>query len=126
VVKCRQNSRVEESGQRNGRLALHQKEDETVAPSPDEILGRELAKLASKAGKAEAGAGVVRWVARKMPTDAFHVALHFPEDGNRVAVNVTGLAKEGLIKQHAGEKAARRIAGRLQAVFLQAADLRDD
>jgi hypothetical protein len=143
-----------------------------VAQSADEILGRELAKLASKAGKVEAGAGVVRWVARKMPTDAFNVVLHcdataedvlrtaadllqaegriqdhagmpsgapavaavvgsgflglnpalvtvevIPEDGNRVAVNVTGVAKEGLIKQHAGEKVARRIAGRLQEMF---------
>lgn len=145
--------------------------------SPDEILARELSKLAARAGKGEAGAGVVRWVARRMPTNAFTVALHFsaaaeevlraaanlleaegriqedagttsnapavaavigsgflglnpalvtveviPEDQNRVAVNVTGMAKEGLIKQRAGEKAAKRIADRLNSLFPHAAE----
>jgi hypothetical protein len=148
-----------------------------VSASPDEILARQLEKLAARASEGEAGAGVVRWVARKLPTDAFTVVMHFdagaeavlraaagvlqsegriqdhspatseapaitalvgsgflnlnpalvtievvPEDGNRVAVNVTGMAKEGLIKQHAGEKAAKRVAGRLQGMFSQAAD----
>jgi hypothetical protein len=148
-----------------------------LAPSADEILARELGKLATRASKGEAGAGVVRWVARKMPTDACTLVMHFevpaetvlraaadllqaegriqdpadtasdapavaavigsgflglnpalvtveviPEGGDRVVVNVTGVAKEGLIKQHAGEKAAKRIASRLQEMFPQAAE----
>jgi hypothetical protein len=142
--------------------------------TPDEILAREVGKLAARASKGEAGGGVVRWVARKLPTDAFSVVMHFdaravdvlraaadllrsegriqdpgmpsdapavaavigsgflglnpalvtveviPEAENRVTVNVSGVAKEGLIKQHAGEKAARRIAERLQGMFSQA------
>jgi hypothetical protein len=141
-----------------------------MSASPDEILARELEKLAARFSEEKEGAGVVRWVARKLPTDAFTVAMHFeaaaeavlrvaldvlrsegriedrspaaseapaitavvgsgflnlnpalvtievlPEEENRVAVNVTGIAKEGLIKQHAGEKAAKRIADRLKS-----------
>ena len=37
-----------------------------------------------------------------------------PLGNNDVKVTVVGRAKEGLIKQRGGEKAARRIAGRLQ------------
>ena len=37
-----------------------------------------------------------------------------PLGDDDVKVTVVGTAKEGLIKQHAGEKAARKIAGRLQ------------
>jgi hypothetical protein len=146
-----------------------------LAKTAAEILAEELGKLAARAGKDEAGElgqGVVRWVARRMPNNAFSLTLHFaadaarvlragaevlaaegqlqevaraaseapavaavvpsgflglnpalvtievlPQDGQQVVVNVSGLAKEGLIKQHAGEKAARRIADRLQAMF---------
>ena len=146
-----------------------------MSRTPDEILAQELGKLATRASEGEGGAGVVRWVARKLPTDAFSVVMHFdagaeevlraatdllrsegkirdhagmptdapavaavigsgflglnpalvtvevmPEAENRVAVHVSGAAKEGLIKQHAGEKAARRIAERLQGMFPQA------
>ena len=38
------------------------------------------------------------------------------EDG-RVRLLVSGVAKEGLIKQHADEKAARRVAGQLRAAL---------
>ncbi|MBN1588506.1 MAG: hypothetical protein JW888_03235 [Pirellulales bacterium] len=37
-----------------------------------------------------------------------------PLAADRARVTVTGTAKEGLIKQHAGEKAARRIADKLR------------
>jgi len=148
--------------------------------TPDEILARELGKLAARASKGEAGAGVVRWVAQKLPNDAYRVVLHFraaaeevlraaiellaaegriadqagmetdapavaavigsgflnmnpalvtveviPETQNRVTLNVSGVAKEGLIKQHAGEKAAKRIAERLRGMFPQAAETCD-
>ena len=36
---------------------------------------------------------------------------------DRTRATVTGTAKEGLIKQHAGEKAARRIAEQLRQSF---------
>ena len=42
------------------------------------------------------------------------VSVHvIPRDDNGADVIVAGLAKEGLIKQHGGEKAARTIADRL-------------
>ncbi len=151
-----------------------------MSQTADEILARELGKLATRTSEGEAGAGVVRWAARKMPNDAFRVVMHFgaaaenvlrsavdllesagriqdhaatpsdapavaavvgsgflglnpalvtveviPEKENRVSVAVSGVAKEGLIRQHAGEKAAKRIAGRLQEMFPQVAQTCD-
>jgi len=150
-----------------------------LAKTAEEILAEELSKLAARTCKDEAGQlgeGVVRWVSRRLPNDAFSLTLQFvadaarvlragaevleaegklqevartqaeapavaavvpsgflglnpalvtievlPQDGQQVAVNVSGLAKEGLIKQHAGEKAARRIADRLRGMFPPAA-----
>lgn len=146
-----------------------------MARKSEEILARELGKLAAQAGKddiGQVGERVVRWVARKLPNDAFTIPLQLPADANTVlraaadlldeegelqevatpdsaapavsavvrsgflglnpavvtievlaqgenqaTVNVSGMAKEGLIKQHAGEKAARRIADRLKDSF---------
>lgn len=144
--------------------------------STDQILADELGKLAAAAADQELGTGVVRWVARKMPNDAFQTTLDVAADpesvlrrafdvldaagriradvathsdapsvsaivgsgflrlnpalvtveivageNERCRVLVSGVAKEGLIKQHAGEKAARRIAKRLQAALDSAA-----
>ena len=143
--------------------------DSTVPKTPDEILAAELKKLAVQAGKTDTGAGVVNWVAKRLPVDAFTVELQFhvsPEVALRAAcdllqeegqlrddvelqacapavsavigsgfmglnpalvtieviplatedvkVKVVGTAKEGLIKQRGGEKAAQKIAGRLR------------
>ena len=146
-----------------------------MAKKPEEILAHELGKLAARASRdemGEIGEGVVRWVARKLPTDAFSVTLRLaadaeavlragaelleeegqlqevagtakaapavsavvrsgflglnpavvtievlPQSENEALVNVSGMAKEGLIKQHAGQKAAQRIAGRLSGMF---------
>jgi hypothetical protein len=140
-------------------------EDPTVSLTPDEILATELKKLAVKATDKEVGAGVVAWVARKMPNDACTIPLSFaatPEEVLRTAldvlegegrlrddvadaseaptvaavvgsgflglnpalvtvevvpsapdgaeVTVSGTAKEGLIKQRGGQKAAQRVA----------------
>ncbi len=69
----------------------------------DQILADELGDLAAKGGKIGGGAAGglggrmgEKWAANRLPQ---------------------GRAKEGLIKQHAGEKAARRIA---QEIFGQA------
>ena len=133
--------------------------------TPDEVLAAELKKLAVRTTKKEAGAGVVSWVANKLPTDAFRVELHVKADAGAVlrtafdvlqaegsirddialesdnptvsavigsgflrlnpalvtvevvpsgdkttSVVIVGMAKEGLIKQHGGQKAVERIA----------------
>lgn len=131
----------------------------------DEVLAAELKKLAVRATKKEAGAGLVSWMAERLPTDAFRLELQVPADAEaalRTAfdvlqqegtvrddialpsdsptisavvgsgflrlnpavvtvevipsgdgssiVTIVGMAKEGLIKQHGGQKAAERIA----------------
>jgi hypothetical protein len=133
-------------------------------------LADELGKLAARSADRKLGTGVVRWAARKLPSDAFQTEIEVaaPPDAvlrrafdvlhelgrirddvvheseapavcavvgsgflrlnpalvtvevsaqeeGRVRVLVSGVAKEGLIKQHAGEKAARRVAERLRA-----------
>ncbi len=134
----------------------------------NEILAAELQKLAAKAAKDETGAGVVGWVAKRLPNDTFQIQFQTPaasetalrtahavlqEKGqlrediqappdiaaltavvgsgflglnpalvtvqvtaradNLTDIQITGIAKEGLIKQHAGEKAAKAIAAQL-------------
>lgn len=134
----------------------------------NDILAAELQKLAAKAAKEETGAGVVGWVAKKLPNDSFQIRIQTPaapetalrtahavlqEKGqlrediqappdiaalsavvgsgflglnpalvtvqvaahadNLTHIQITGIAKEGLIKQHAGEKAAKLIAAQL-------------
>ncbi len=143
--------------------------------SADQVLADELGKLAAEATDKKIGSGVVRWVARKMPNDAFqttfevaaepatvlHRAFDVLHDQGRIRddfaaesespavsavvgsgflglnpavvtievvaheddrsrVVVSGVAKEGLIKQRSGEKAARRIAQSLQAALREA------
>ena len=138
--------------------------------TPDEVLAAELKKLAVRATKKEAGAGVVSWVAKKLPTDAFKLELQIEADAEAVLrtafdvlreagtvrhdiacessnptvsavvgsgflrlnpavvtvevipsgdesslVTIVGVAKEGLIKQHGGRKAAERIAELLRS-----------
>ncbi len=138
--------------------------------SSDEILAAELKKLAIKSTGKKTGAGLVSWVAGKMPSNACRLELHFEQDPETVlrravdlldeqgeirhdvefdsdhptvsavigsgflglnpavvilemipqgesgtCVTVFGLAKEGLIKQRAGEKAARKIADLLSS-----------
>ena len=140
-----------------------------MSRTADEILAAELKKLAIQSAKSDTGAGVVRWVAHRLPTDAYKLEMQLqvsPEVALRSAcevlqdegqlrddverqssvpavsavigsgflglnpalvtvevtplsdteVNVTifGTAKEGLIKQHAGKKAATTIAARLK------------
>ncbi|HPM83941.1 MAG TPA: hypothetical protein PLF81_24715 [Candidatus Anammoximicrobium sp.] len=141
--------------------------------TPDEVLAAELKKLAVRTTKKEAGAGVVSWVAKKLPTDAFKLELQIEADaetalrtafevlqeegtlrddiacessnptvsavigsgflrlnpavvtvevvpsgaGNSI-VTIVGAAKEGLIKQHGGQKAAERIAHLLRSKCL--------
>lgn len=138
--------------------------------TPDEVLAAELKKLAVRAMKKETGAGVVSWVARQLPTDAFKLELQTTADAEAVlrtafdvlqeegslrddlasdsgnptvsavvgsgflrlnpavvtvevipsgnqctSVTVVGMAKEGLIKQRGGQKAAERIASLLRS-----------
>jgi hypothetical protein len=155
-------------------LSQHE-EHAALAQRTEEILARELGKLAARSGKDDAGEigeSVVRWVARRLPNDAFTVPLQLAADADAVfraaadlldeegelqavaapatappavsgvvrsgflglnpavvtievipqgerqaTVNVSGVAKEGLIKQHAGQKAAQRIADRLKEMF---------
>ncbi len=143
-----------------------------MSPIPEEILASELKKLAVKTTGKETSAGLVSWVAQKMPSDAGRLELRFavdPEVVLRAAIDILGeegeirsdvahgsqyptvsavigsgflglnpsvvtievipdgdagtgvvifgVAQEGIIKQPAGEKAAKLVADLLASRF---------
>ncbi|GAB7045047.1 hypothetical protein [Catenuloplanes indicus] len=77
-------------------------------PAAAGLAARTLAELGSPVGELQAviGAGLLNM-------NPAVVTVTLARSGGSVVATVRGAAKEGLIRQRAGEKAARRVAARL-------------
>ncbi|GIH19606.1 hypothetical protein Raf01_77780 [Rugosimonospora africana] len=82
-------------------------------PTATDLVARTLDALGTRTTELQAmiGSGV-------MALNPAVVTVTLSEDGGRVIATVRGVAKEGLIRQRAGEKAARRVAEQLTGSFV--------